>query len=233
MNKLSEFDFIKIPQYQPSTREIPVTAKVLIVCEGTKTEPQYFEAFSGFKHGNYVYDVKTDGGDGSPLNVVRQAIKLRKKAKDKGEPFDCTWAVFDKDDFKPSEFNNAIEMAERHNIRCAWSNEAFEIWYVYYFDDRNTAMSRTEYKKLITKRVRKNSLDKKFKYKKNILNIRRILCDSGNEEEAIKRAERKHKIWGSNRQYHTHNPNTTVYKLVRLLLGKDKVFNRSIIKKMT
>jgi hypothetical protein len=50
------------------------------------------------------------------------------------------WVVFDRDSFAPQSFNNAINkcIQDRPNIDAAWSNEAFELWYLLhliYFDN--------------------------------------------------------------------------------------------------
>lgn len=132
-----------------------IRCSILIVCEGEKTEPNYFKSFSMMKNSSgFVYEVFTDGGGISTLKVVEKAIELRDKAGAQGKPFDAVWAVFDRDSFKPNDFDNAIMKAEANGIGCAWSNEAFELWYVYHFDNRITAMNRTSYKGVITKRVR-------------------------------------------------------------------------------
>ena len=206
-----------------------IRCRVLIVCEGAKTEPNYFKSFDQMKNrSSFVFEVTSDGGGINTKDVVDEAIRLRDEAKSNGRPFDTVWAVFDKDSFDSAVFDNAINKAEANKINCAWSNEAFELWYVYHFDDRSTAMQRNEYKKVITQRVCANGIQ--FQYKKNDPNMRKILSDCGCDEHlAIKRAERQADSF-TDRRYHTHNPSTMVYKLVRLLIGEDQDFNNQIKK---
>ncbi len=90
----------------------------LIVCEGEKTEPNYFKSFPK-KVGKFIYDVEFEGGGISTQKVVEKAIELRDKSKQK---YDRVWAVFDKDSFTPNSFNSAILKAKANNISCAWSN---------------------------------------------------------------------------------------------------------------
>lgn len=207
-----------------------VHCKVLIVCEGEKTEPNYFKSFELMKNNSdLVFEMDFGGGGINTMAVVDKAIELRNLANEKRQPFDAVWAVFDKDDFDNADFDNAINKANKNNIGCAWSNEAFELWYVYHFDNRNTAMKRSQYKRTITDRIRKNGM-KKFTYKKNNPQMRQILADyGGNEELAIKYAQAQNESF-NNKKYHTHNPATTVYKLVKLLRGEDKFFNSRIKK---
>ena len=208
-----------------------IRCRVLIVCEGLKTEPNYFKSFRMMKNASgLVYDISCDGGGINTIQVVDKAIQLRKKAIADKKPYDSFWAVFDKDNFSPKDFNAAIQKAQNNHIGCAWSNEAFELWYVYHFDDRCTPMNRRKYEDTITKRVRSKGYtgSKAYVYKKNDPEMRKILsfcqCD---EHVAINRAERQHNSF-DNQKFHEHNPCTTVYKLVKLLIGEDEVFNEKI-----
>lgn len=214
-----------------------IRCRVLIVCEGEQTEPNYFKSFGMMKNsGGLVYEISCEGGGINTIQVVNKAIQLRDEAIAKSKPYDTVWAVFDKDDFPPSDFNAAISKAMAHNIGCAWSNEAFELWYVYHFDDRQTAMSRDEYKRIITQRVKSKGYvegRKPYVYRKNDPNMRRILsycqCD---ERLAIQRAKRQYESFSS-QKFHEQNPCTTVYKLVNLLIGDDKQFVKEIEDKIT
>lgn len=71
--------------------------KVLIVCEGEKTEPNYFTDLIDFYKLNTA-NVKTDGSCGSsPCSVFERAIELWDKENKKGDPYDKVYCVFDKD----------------------------------------------------------------------------------------------------------------------------------------
>ena len=206
-----------------------MVCKILIVSEGTKTEPNYFKSFRTFNRGTIVYDIEVKGEGDNTINVVDKAIEL----KNKGD-YDSVWAVFDKDSFPDKNFNAAIEKAENNGIGCAWSNEAFELWYLYHFVNRVTAMSRTEYKKAITEAVNNSSnykLKKPYTYAKNDTDNYRIMTTYGSMENAIKYAESTSKTY-TDKRYSTHNPCTMVYKLVRLLIGKDEKFNEELKRKI-
>lgn len=219
---------------QPVTKDDKryVRCRILIVCEGEKTEPNYFRSFSMMANSSgLVYEIKTAGGGINTIQVVDKAIELKAQADKVAKPYDSVWVVFDRDSFKATDFDNAINKAKQNKIGCAWSNEAFELWYVYHFDDRCTAMSRKDYKDIITKRVRAVGYrkgNKEYAYLKNDINMRAILsachCD---EDIAIRRAERQSKIF-NNQKFHDHNPCTMVYKLVRQLIGEDKDFVNQI-----
>jgi hypothetical protein len=206
-----------------------IVCKILIVSEGTKTEPNYFKSFRTFNRGTIVYDIEVKGEADNTINVVDKAIELR----DQGE-YDSVWAVFDKDSFPDKNFNAAIIKAEQNGICCAWSNEAFELWYLYHFVNRVTAMSRKEYEQAISDAVNKSpnyKSKKAYKYQKKDPNNYQIMTTYGSMEDAIKYAEAQSLKYTDNR-FATHNPCTMVYKLVRLLIGQDEEFNEYVKQKV-
>lgn len=225
-------------QNEGQTNAHKIKCRVLIVCEGLKTEPNYFKSFHMMENsGGLVFDITNGGGGINTTQVVEKAIELRNNAVSDGKPYDVTWAVFDKDSFDADKFDNAIKMARSNDIRCAWSNEAFELWYIYHFENRITSMPRTEYQKRITTLVRQKLKGKKtkntnFVYTKNNPDMRSILQECGCDEKlAIRWAKKQSETFGNN-SFHLHNPCTKVYELVSLLRGEDTEFNEEIKMKM-
>lgn len=119
----------QLGQMEPRTR-------FLIVCEGLKTEPNYFRAFP-LAHDSVV-DVHGIGDN--TLSLVKCALEISKKRH-----YDQVWCVFDRDSFPAQNFNAALEFARQNNIRVAYSNEAFELWYILHFFYLDTAVSRHDY----------------------------------------------------------------------------------------
>ena len=98
-------------------------SRFLIVCEGERTEPNYFR---GFRLSAKVADIRGLGAN--TVSLVRETIVLR----DAGD-YDSVWCVFDRDSFPLQNFNRALQLAEQNGINVAYSNEAFEIWYLLHF----------------------------------------------------------------------------------------------------
>ncbi len=223
--------------FAPKRRKLTtrfIESRILVVCEGEKTEPNYFKAFKGSNNGVFVVNLETAGGGINTIHVVEEAIKLKEKAEKVQQPYDVVWAVFDRDSFSSSKFNSAINKAASHNIQCAWSNEAFELWYLLHFEYRNTPMSRNEYSDAIEQHINKSPLYKKkrkYRYIKNSSEHYNEMRTYGNIETAIKNAERLESLYYDVR-YANHNPRTRVHKLICQLLGKDMVFNKKIISKL-
>ncbi|NEQ77585.1 MAG: RloB domain-containing protein [Okeania sp. SIO2C9] len=179
-----------------ATRE--VIERFLIVCEGEETEPNYFRSFRVPKD---VIDVRGLGQN--TISLVKEALKIMKEDGD----YNQVWCVFDRDSFPVKNFNQAIKDAENNNIKVAYSNEAFEIWYLLHFEYRDTDMSRKDYKKALTKKLNK-------KYEKNSNKMYEIL--ESKQPQAIKNAEKLFKQYNPNNPAND-NPSTTVHLLVKQL----------------
>ena len=197
--------------------------RFLIVCEGEKTEPNYFRAFT--ERWSEVKEVNVKGCGCSTCQLIIEAKKLREKLeRERMVPFDRVWLVFDKDEFK--DFNKAIADAEKEGMNCAWSNQAFELWYVLHFQYLDTGVDRKQYIEMIEDKVRKASKSKTFKYKKNDEGFYQILQEHGDEEQAIKRARKLRENMGKKKNYATHNPRTEVDLLVDELRHPEKALDK-------
>ena len=175
-----------------------VRQRFLIVCEGEKTEPNYFNSFRVPKD---VIDVKGVGEN--PSNLVERAIQYNI-----GEHYDQVWCVFDRDSWPPQDFNNAIQNAKNQNFNVAYSNEAFELWYVLHFEFLNTGIPRSDYCHKLNKLMGK-------KYKKNSEQIYKELIDK--QDIAIKNSKRLLEEYEPRKNPVKDNPSTTVHLLVEEL----------------
>lgn len=141
--------------------------------------------------------------------MVESAITIRDIADKKGNSFDYIWTVFDRDNFPAERFNEAVFLANRKNIKCAYSNEAFELWYLLHFEFYNTAISRHDYISRLENFIG-------TKYQKNKSDMFELLADLGSQVKAIKWAKQlERKFDGSNPSQ--ENPVTKVYQLIEFL----------------
>jgi hypothetical protein len=224
MARVQKIDNADLKRFtRSSVKRKPREIKVffLIVCEGAKTEPNYFDKFKG-KFGNVILEIDCEGKGYNTLKVVEEAIKIRDKNPNK---YNRVWAVFDKDSFPDNDFNSAIQKAKANNIGCAWSNEAFELWYLLHFQYRHTAMSREDYKKAIEDEI--NKYTHGFVYAKNSSEMYDILHKYGNQTQAIKNAKKLSEQY-DNHHFANHNPRTQVYELVKQLIGQDEELREEI-----
>jgi len=187
-----------------NTREL---RRFLIVCEGKKTEPNYFRKFPDNPE---VYDKIDIHGIGyNTESLVNEAIRLRDAAQKKKEPYIEVWCVFDKDDFSFEQFNNAIMCAEQNRINCAYSIEAFELWYMLHYNFYDTALSREQYKEKLTGLLGKI-------YQKDDTEMYKFL--EKRQSIAIQNARKLYALQYKRRPAE-QNPITTVFMLVERLLS--------------
>ncbi len=127
-----------------STRE--VKQSFLIVCEGVRTEPDYFKAFR-----MTAATVKATGQAMNTTSLVNKAISIRDADQKKKRTYDQCWVVFDKDDFPAKDFNEAIALAERNGFKVAYSNQAFEYWFLLHFNLYKGTLHRSNYPDMLSK----------------------------------------------------------------------------------
>jgi len=173
----------------------------LIICEGEKTEPNYFKAFRIPTLS--VEEFAVIGLGDNTLSLVERA----KEIKDQKNSYDYVWCVFDRDSFPSGKFNAAITSAYNNGMYVAYSNEAFELWYLLHFHFYNTGMSRTSYKSRLTRLLN-------HKYEKNSGTIYKELKDR--QDKAINHAEKLLEGYEPNKP-EQDNPSTTVHLLVQSL----------------
>lgn len=194
--------------------------RFLIVCEGSETEPNYFESFIADNYSQVLSPIVKGGG--------RSTCSLVKWAKDKKDElerasqlrFDRVWVVFDKDD--NNDFDKAIELARKYGFQVAWSNEAFELWFLLHFQYCDTAISRTAYIEKLESKIRECKGYKTYRYEKNSKKMYDIITSLGNEKSAISYARRLRSTYLKEQKFSEHNPCTTVDRLIEELRGPEK-----------
>ena len=188
--------------------------RFLIVCEGTKTEPNYFKALID----NYisaVREVMIEGGGRATVSLVDRTQKIKSELERKNAMFfDRVWVVFDKDDF--DDFNEAIEKAQNFGFNSAWTNEAFELWYYLHFEYLDTGISRSDYVDKLQKIFRKKKGDESFRYQKGDPEIYSLLRQYGSEDLAKRYAQKLRALY-TDTDYAMHKPCTMVDELVKEL----------------
>ncbi len=139
--------------------------------------------------------------------------------------FDRVWVVFDKDDFPEDNFNGAIIKATSNEINCAWTNEAFELWFLLHFQFVNNGMKRDEYKAFLEREIKKKSGNNDYEYLKNDPNTFSLLKIHGNQIQAIEWAKKLKQIY-TDKKHVTHNPCTCVHELIEELLNPQEVLKK-------
>jgi hypothetical protein len=112
-----------------------VRQRFLTVCEGSQTEPNYFRAFQ--VPGCVV---QVTGTTQRGVGLIKEAIRRRND-----DEYDQVWCVFDRDHLQSQQILDAFQLANQNNIQIAFSNQAFELWYLLHFNYHHTAIPRQDY----------------------------------------------------------------------------------------
>ncbi len=180
--------------------------RVLIYCEDSKSSADYLKCFPLDKQ---RVEVKVVGTGMNTDSLVKAAIEAKEDARNKGKSYSQIWCVFDRDNFPLKNYALAFELAASNTIKLAWTNEAFELWYLLHFDYVDSALSRADYgKKLAQRGLRYKKTDQGFygKIKER-------------QDTAIMNAKKLERYWNeAGRKFpERENPSTNIHRLVEFL----------------
>lgn len=187
--------------------------RILIVCEGSKTEPYYFRGLINFYKIRSA-DVVVDGSSGSaPSSVFNYAKKQYALEKRKGNPFDEVYCVFDKDSH-PCYERTVDEIKRSRPIgvfKACVSVPCFEVWLTLHYGYSDKPYYTTGNKSVGDLALQ--DLKKKCPlYEKGMVSF--FEDHEKNLDDAIRNSK---KLLDSNRATNTDNPSTCVHELVEAL----------------
>lgn len=167
--------------------------RILIVSEGTKTEPYYLKLLAKGINDKYrkfsVNPRIVVEGTGRNTTGLYGFLEDNYTSKELTE-YQQIWLVYDKDDFPKDRFDNAAYKADadrKYRFRVAWSNESFELWLLWHYQDYTANTHRKEYIKALKKYIPGYDKGKKEVYE-------RILA-TGDINAAIKRGKQQAKYY--------------------------------------
>lgn len=125
-------------------RKRQVKPIILIVTEGSRTEPKYFEHFKTRQTNIDIRVVgsRSSSGETDYVSLIRKAQEYQKKNQMSSDNGDSAWVVADGDvnlnnpdpvASKNQQLKKARKLAERSEIQMAISNPCFELWYLLHF----------------------------------------------------------------------------------------------------
>ena len=203
----------------------PKRRNILIVCEGEKTEPNYFESFRRKLVGGEGDRVCVVGLGDNTLSLVEKAKEIvEERRRSDQPPFYHVWIVFDKDEFPDEHFDNSVHSIAQEAAKfkagvaphwhAAWSNEAFELWYLLHFQETlGGPVGREDLCKMLADRF-KSDLGIEDGYHKNDRRVFDLL--ESRMSDALRRSERAFSRY-KHLPPHACNPATRVFELVNQL----------------
>ncbi|MBN2494887.1 MAG: RloB domain-containing protein [Deltaproteobacteria bacterium] len=184
--------------------------RILCVCEGLKTEPQYLKAFT--RHcKNPRVSVEIDAGQGVPRTLVERAKQRKinaeeqaKRQRDDNLAFDQVWCVCDVDEHP--KLHEARMMARDNGIELAISNPCFELWLILHFRESPGPQTRDQMTDILKKHLPDYDKSVDFAQVRN------------GYEEAVARASRLDKMAEEDGEM-GRNPTTGAWRLTESIRG--------------
>ncbi len=202
----------------------------VVYSEGTRTEPQYIDSIKmsiASKYNCSQNDIKIINGNGeksfNTLGLVRFGLKDVKRRIKENEVINHVWFFFDKDDFPKDKYDEACKIESMNDsdelnfegfnynkddnitYHCCYSNEAFELWLLLYFEYMDSTLTRTDYINKINNELKLRKFSDK--YSKNMENIHQTFTSLGGSiDKAINSAKKLTEENGVN------CPSTAVWK---------------------
>ena len=121
----------------------------LIITEGTKTEPEYFNTIKEKINQNYSERIHLEiCGKGENTITLFESAKALADSNPNG--YKHVWVVYDKDDFPAEHFNATADLCRMNSsfktaYHAIWSNQCIELWFLLHFDYLQSDITREEY----------------------------------------------------------------------------------------
>jgi len=190
---------------------------LVIVCEGEKTEVQYFESFRKRNSGVNIKPIHGKCTD--PKNIVKFANKCIDKWGINFKEGDGIWCVFDVDENRDEAIKDAVKQAENNTIQVALSNPCFELWYLLHFEYIRSQISRVE----AYERLREDFIQG---YEKNMKVYDRLLEKLPGAIKNSKELNKMHEDDHVDLFTKESNPSSQVYKLVEFI---NELYKKNIV----
>lgn len=196
---------------------------VLIVTEGSQTEPKYFEHFKTRQNNIDIRVVgsRSSAGETDYVSLVRKAREYQERNQLSAAAGDSVWVIADADvnynNPKPiaeknSKLNQARKMADNKGINLLLSSPCFEVWLLLHY--QYTTKFIKDYADM------KSVLQKYIPAYTKTADVYELINDRTKTAiENAKRVERHHLQDGCKLPFGVDvNPFTDVYKLLERLL---------------
>lgn len=193
----------------------PRAESYLIVAEGEKTEPAYFNALKQAVEQSCggTIDVKVFGEGKATTSLVKYT---QERVGRSSRVYQHVWVVFDKDDF--TDFDDAMQLARDNGFHVAWSNQAFEFWLYLHFHYCDSALHRSDWCEKLDRLFKERGI-REDGYEKNLSDLYALVSTYGEVAMAIRFAKKIRARYGEIGSPSACDPCTTVDLLVSELLS--------------
>lgn len=171
----------------------PKANSFLIITEGKKTEPLYFnglkkkilEKIGGTVDIVDIPQIDIHGQGASTQKLIDITEEYVNKSR---IIYQNIWVLFDKDDF--IDFDAAISRGKSKGYSIGWSNQSFEYWLFLHFNYSDSNLHRNEWNSKLDELFCQYNLTSDG-YAKNLENLYDLLDSIDGVETAIRNAKRR------------------------------------------
>ncbi len=191
--------------------------KLVVVCEGEKTEPKYLNDFTK-DHNNPLLEIKIIPKGGVPVTLVKKAVQfkqeLERQARRSKNSFDQrfqVWGLFDVDEHP--NLPQAKDTARSNGVKLGISNPCFELWGLLHLRHYDAPIHRHDLQRLLEQLM--PGYDHKLSATFNYELIREYYdIAKKRAQQACQRRKEEDDSGG--------NPSTEVYMLLDLIIDNAK-----------
>ena len=124
--------------------------RILVVTEGTHTEPQYVERLNRYlRSAGATTVVKSVSVGKDPMKVVQKCIEIRDKSARAEKGYDDCVCIVDVD--QHHALPEACQLASHNSILLLISNLKFEVWLRWHVEDKRSALNTSQLDDLTAK----------------------------------------------------------------------------------
>lgn len=214
---------------------------IIIACEDEASAPTYFKIL--VKQLKNIKKITPDSfviakhTNTHPTGILKDLVNHKCKFSGKTyKDFRHRWIVIDRDKERADggghsvgDFNSALIQAKHLKVDVAYSNDAFELWYLLHFHYVDSAIARDDLLTKVIEKLQARNVSKFVQLDKDTIkqaNFTELIFEELQtlQETAIKNAKGLVASYEASHNPESDNPSTTVYKLVELLnsLWKEK-----------
>jgi len=183
---------------------------IYIICEGSMTEVRYFRKFRT-RYSNI--DIRPISAHyKSALHLVYSAAAIIRQEPYYPEDGDQIWCVFDRNGNTNEELQKAEQLAARRGYFIAFSNPAFELWFLLHFTDHRAYLADAD---AVTAKLGEKGRIPNYSKSGDYFDLLFPMLQLAFERAGA--LQKHHKGEGRPLLHRDSNPCTTVTQLVELL----------------
>lgn len=116
---------------------------ILVICEGTKTEPDYLKLWGRRYRSSVSIEVQALGADARTVvdrGVEALRLSRRDERRGRGRGYASIWVMFDCDEHP--DIKGQVDRALAAGLSVAFSNPCVELWFLLHFQDQTAFIHR-------------------------------------------------------------------------------------------